>query len=129
MFIPIHAAAVKPTQTRHSRALSQRVDQVIRDYKRDNPELREDEIRAALAQSSPVTGDEGGDARRRRITAIALAGAVALGAGILGTLRAGDGVAAGSGAAAAPGQSVWAIVPIVVAVAAAIVGMIVRARR
>jgi hypothetical protein len=48
--IPAHTAH---RETRHSRELSRRVDDVVREYRRDHPDATEADVRAALAQSAP----------------------------------------------------------------------------
>ena len=70
----IIAPGLPPLQeTRHSRELSRRIDQVVRDYQRDNPEASLSDVRIALMQMTPG-GDSPGVSRRKR----ALAAAVAL---------------------------------------------------
>lgn len=70
--VPLHTT----TETRHSRELAKRVDDVIRDYRRDHPDLTEADVRTALLRSAP-----GGDApdvvrRRRIVTGAVMAAAV-----------------------------------------------------
>ena len=62
-------------ETRHSRELKKRVDEVVRDYQRDHPDMKEAEVRTALMQSAPggVSPDV---ARRNRILAISVAAAL-----------------------------------------------------
>ena len=59
-------------QTRHSRELGRRVEQLVRDYQRENPDVTEGDVRTALAQltsdtSSPDT------LRRKRVLAMVMA--------------------------------------------------------
>jgi hypothetical protein len=65
-------------ETRNSRELNKRVEEAIRDYRRDHPELTEAEVRAALMQSTPGA-DAPGVVRRKRVLAAAIA-AVCVGA-------------------------------------------------
>ena len=58
-------------ETRHSRELSRRVDDAVRDYRRDNPDVTEADVRTALLKSAPA-GDAPELVRRRRIVAVAL---------------------------------------------------------
>ena len=65
-------------QTRHSRELGRRVEQLVRDYQRANPDVTEGDVRTALAQLA--SGTESPDAqRRKRVLAIAI-GALTVGA-------------------------------------------------
>ena len=80
-----------PPQTRHSRELARRVEQEVRDYKRQHPELTEDEVRSALMQSTPA-GDSTDLTRRKRIAAIAMGVAVA---GAFGVMASNSGNVAG----------------------------------
>ena len=43
-----------PPQTPYSRELARRIEQQVRDYKREHPDLTADEVRAALMQSTPA---------------------------------------------------------------------------
>ena len=61
-------------ETRHSRELNKRVDEVVRAYLRDHPDMTEAEIRTALKQSTP--GGVSPDVeRRRRVAAMGVAAA------------------------------------------------------
>lgn len=62
-------------ETRHSRELGRRIDQVVRDYQRDNPDASLSDVRIALMQMTPG-GDPPAVARRKGAlaTAIALVG-------------------------------------------------------
>ena len=61
-------------ETRHSRELSRRVDDAVRDYRRNNPDVTEAEVRTALLQSTPA-GVSPDVARRRRVAAMGVAAA------------------------------------------------------
>ena len=51
IFVPaLHAQH----STHHSRELSRRIEQVVRDYQRDNPDASPSDIRIALAQLMPA---------------------------------------------------------------------------
>lgn len=65
-----------PPQTPYSRELARRIEQQVRDYKREHPDLTADEVRAALMQSTPAE-DSTNFMRRKRIAAIAMGAAVA----------------------------------------------------
>jgi hypothetical protein len=76
-----------PPQTPHSRELARRVEQEVRDYKRQHPELTEDEVRSALMQSTPA-GDSTNFMVRKRIAALVIGAAVA---GALGVMASNSG--------------------------------------
>jgi hypothetical protein len=59
-------------ETRHSRELSRRIDDAVRDYQRANPDTTEADVRTALLRSAPA-GDAPDVVRRRRVAAIAVA--------------------------------------------------------
>lgn len=61
-------------ETRHSRELNRRVEEAIRDYRRDHPELTEADVRTALMQSTPG-GEPGYIVRRRKAAAVGVAAA------------------------------------------------------
>lgn len=65
-------------ETRHSRELNRRVDQVIRDYMRENPDISTTEVRAALLQATP--GGETVDVVRRKKAVMVGVAAAAMGA-------------------------------------------------
>ena len=95
-------------QTRHSRELARRVEQAVRDYQRDNPDVTESDVRTALLQSAP--GGEPPEAlRRKRMIGIAVAVA-ATGAFTL--------MASTGGGRFDVGRSGWLIVGLVAAVCA-----------
>ena len=102
-------------ETRHSRELGRKIDQVVREYQRDHPDVSLSDVRIALMQMTP-----GGDApevtRRKRAMAIAIA---ALGAGVF-TFMASTGGAGFQGT-----TTTWRIV----GVAAAVLGVAIAAIR
>ena len=58
-------------QTRHSRELGRRVEQLVRDYQRENPGVTEGDVRTALAQLTAETPSP--DAlRRKRVLAVVI---------------------------------------------------------
>ena len=71
-------------QTRHSRELGRRVEQLVRDYQRENPEVTEGDVRTALAQLTSATPSPG-DLRRKRMLAVAV---TALSAGAFAAMAA-----------------------------------------
>ena len=76
---------VPPLQeTRHSRELSRRIDQVVRDYQRDNPDASLSDVRIALTRMTPGA-DSPEVLRRKRALGIAIA---ALGAGVFAFMAA-----------------------------------------
>ena len=62
-------------QTRHSRELKKRIDEVVRDYLRDHPDMKEAEVRAALMESAPAGVSPVVD-RRRKAAAVGVAAAL-----------------------------------------------------
>jgi len=105
-------------QTRHSRELSKRVEQLVRDFQRDHPELTEDEVRAALMASAPA-GDAPEVVRRKRAFAVGMVAA---------TVGAFVAVASNSGELAIRGVT-WQIVGAVLAVCAVVIAAVVLVRR
>ena len=70
--------------TRHSRELSRRLEQVVRDYQRENSDLTTEEIRTALLHSTEGYQDEGAlTARRLRAILAVVAAAVIAGVAVL----------------------------------------------
>jgi len=63
-------------ETRHSRELSRRVDDAVRDYRRTNPDVTEADVRTALLQSTPA-GMSPDVARRRKVAGAGVAAAIA----------------------------------------------------
>jgi hypothetical protein len=73
IIIPGHPATL--VETSHSRELNRRVDDVIRDYRRDHPDVTDADVSAALMRSAP--GRLAPDAaRRRRAVAIGVSAAL-----------------------------------------------------
>ena len=69
---PLH---VQHTDTRHTRELSRRVTDVVRDYCRENPDVSDGEVRTALSMSGPP-GTSIDVARRRKVVAAAVGAAI-----------------------------------------------------
>lgn len=65
-------------QTRHSRELGRRVEQLVRDYQRENPDVTEGDVRTALAQFTSDTPSP--DVARRRRLLAGVIGALMVGA-------------------------------------------------
>jgi len=107
-------------QTSNSRELGRRVEQVIRDFQRDHPEMTEAEVRAALAQSTP--GDAPEVVRRKRVLGIAIA---MIGVGVFTFMAStGGGARINSGTGGA-----WQIIGVVAAIVAVAFTVIRLARR
>ena len=72
IIIPAHSSRV---ETRHSRELNRRVDDVIRDYRRDHPDVTDADVSTALLRSAPggVSRDV---ARRKRVAAVGVSAAL-----------------------------------------------------
>ena len=66
-------------QTRHSRELGRRVEQLVRDYQRENPDVTEGDVRTALAQLTSSDAPSADALRRKRVLAGVIA---ALGVGV-----------------------------------------------
>ena len=69
MIIVPGASAVQ--ETRHSRELGRKIDQVVRDYQRDHPDASFSDVRIALMQMTPG-GDSPDVVRRKRMLGIAI---------------------------------------------------------
>jgi hypothetical protein len=65
-------------QTRHSRELGRRVEQLVRDYQREHPDVTEGDVRAALAQLS--SGGPSPETLRRKRAMVIVIGALTAGA-------------------------------------------------
>ena len=107
-------------QTSNSRELGRRVEQVIRDFQRDHPEMTEAEVRAALVHSTP--GDAPEIVRRKRALGIAIA---MLGAGVFTFMASTGGGTRYSGGTG----GVWQIIGAVAAICAVVFTLIRLARR
>lgn len=106
-------------QTSNSRELGRRVEQVIRDYQRDHPEMTEAEVRAALVHSTP--GDSPDVVRRRKVFGVAIGALTAAAFGVMASTGGGTRYSGGSG--------VWLIIGAVAAVCAVAFTLIRLARR
>src|SRR5262245_10554039 len=62
-------------ETRHSREMSRRVDDAIREYRREHPDATEADVRTALVQSAP-SDDSPFVERRKRFAAVGVAAAL-----------------------------------------------------
>ena len=65
-------------QTRHSRELGRRVEQLVRDYQREHPDVSEGDVRTALAQLS--SGEPSVNLARRKRALGAVIAALMVGA-------------------------------------------------
>ena len=64
-------------ETKHSRELGRRIEQVVREYQRDNPDVSLSDVRIALMQRTP--GGDAPDLMRRKRVLVAAIAAVAVG--------------------------------------------------
>jgi len=62
-------------ETTHSRELSRRIDDAVRDYQRANPDATEADVRTALLRSAPAGGAPD-VVRRKKAVAVGVAAAV-----------------------------------------------------
>ena len=106
-------------QTRHSRELGRKVEQLVRDYQRENPDVTESDVRSALAQLTQA--GEAPEAIRRRRVLGAVIGALAVGAFTA--------MASTGGSAFENNTMVWRIVGAVVAFGAVVFAAVRLARR
>ena len=67
IFVP---ALHTQSPTHHSRELSRRIEQVVRDYQRDNPDASPSDVRIALAQLA--SGDSPEAVRRKQALAMVI---------------------------------------------------------
>ncbi|CAG0931617.1 hypothetical protein PLCT1_01843 [Planctomycetaceae bacterium] len=123
IFIPMQPQAAPPTQ--HSRELGRRVEQVVRDYQRDHPELTDAEIRTALSHSTGTRDDPDAVARNRRVALITVAAALGIAGAIVGATQ----PAAGGGSGNDLLMKGVSIAIAVIAVAFAVIRIIGRANR
>ena len=105
-------------ETRHSRELSRRIDQVVREYQSDHPDATSSDVRAALMHLAP-DGDEG-QGRRRRVAGIAAA------AVMVGVFTA---VAASGGRGFEGNMMTWRIIGVVAALLGVTIAIIRAVRR
>lgn len=119
----IIAPGLPPLQeTRHSRELGRKIDQVVREYQRDHPDASLSDVRIALMQSTPG-GDSPELVRRKRAITIAIA---ALGAGVF-TFMASTGGGRFGGFEGS--TTTWRIVGVAAAVLGVAIAVIRRVRR
>ena len=107
-------------ETRHSRELSRRIDQVVRDYQRDHPDASLSDVRIALMQMTPG-GDSPEVARRKRALAIAIA---FLGTGVFTFMA-----STGGGSRLDNNSLTWVIIGAVAAILGITIAVIRMARR
>jgi len=65
IIVPVPQQAPPPPPTARSRELGRRIDDLVRDFKRDHPDVTNDELRSALLHSAPAaSGPDPRNARR-----------------------------------------------------------------
>lgn len=96
----------EPMVTRHSRELSRRVEQVVREYQSQNDDVSDEELRSALQLATRATAGEDSLLRKKRI----MVGAVAAGTAMVGAM------VAASSRTRGPNDMIWLVVVGVVAV-------------
>lgn len=69
-------------QTRHSRELGRKVEQLVRDYQRENPDVTESDVHSALAQLT-TPGESPGVARQRRVLGVVIGALAAVAFGVM----------------------------------------------
>ena len=115
IILPVPQQAPPPTA--RSRELGRQIDALVRDFKRDNPDVTDDELRSALLHSAPTTGPDPTNARRAMgilVATMALGSAVA--------------ILIGNGPARATG-GVWIFIGVAVGIAGVAFAVIQFARR
>ena len=117
MIFPGRTPVAAPTH--HSRELGRRVEQVVRDYQRENSDLTAEEIRTALLHSTENYEDEGA-LTRRRLRAILTVVAAAVIAGV--AVMTDSGVRGGNGSSS--GGTVWMVVAGAIAAVAIVIGVL-----
>ena len=93
MFImPVPQQAPPPTA--RSRELGRRINDLVRDFKRDHPDVTDDEVRSALLHTAPTAGANPTNARRAIAVLVGIMAAFTAGSMVLGdgSTRAGSGV-------------------------------------
>lgn len=100
-------------ETRHSRELGRQLDDVVREYQRNNPDVTDAEVRTALLRLTPYD-------YRRRFLALLVGGLTAVAFGVM---------AATGGGRYAPGTLGWRILAVIAAVAGVAIAAIRFARR
>lgn len=120
IFVPMQRReALAPT--RRSRELESRLEEQIRVFRREQPELTEAEVRAAVQRLAPPSDDDGiAPVRRRQVAALGVAAVAAIAGAVVATTR-------GTGGATGNAE---AVVPVIAAVcvALAVVFVVVRFR-
>ena len=106
-------------ETRHSRELSRRIDQLVREYQRDNPDTSLSDVRIALMQRTPG-GDSPVEMKRRRIVGV-----------VAGALLAGGfaAMAASGGGSFESNTMTWRIIGVVAALLGVTIAVIRTVRR
>ena len=117
MIFPGRTPVAAPTH--HSRELGRRVEQVVRDYQRENSDLTAEEIRTALLHSTENYEDEGA-LTRRRLRAILTVVAAAVIAGV--AVMTDSGVRSGGGSGS--GSTEWMVIAGVVAAVAIVIAVL-----
>ena len=115
IFIPVPQQA--PAPTANSRELGRRIDDVVRDFKRDHPNVTDSEVRSALLHSAPTAGANPTNARR----------AIAVLVGIMAAFTAGS-MVLGDGSTR-PGSGVWMYVGVAIGIVGLVFAGIQFARR
>jgi hypothetical protein len=105
--------------TRHSRELSRRIEEVVRDYQRDNPDTSLSDVRIALAQLTP--GGESSVAMGRKRALAVVVGALSVGIFTMIASTGGEGFKDTS--------MTWRIIGVVAALAGVTIAAIRIARR
>ena len=106
-------------ETRHSRELGRKIDQVVREYQNNHPDASLSDVRIALMQITPG-GDSPDVMRRKRVLGVALA---ALGAGVFAFM------AASGGRGFDGNMTAWRIIGVVAAVLGVAIAVIRTVRR
>jgi hypothetical protein len=106
--------------TRHSRELGKKIEQLVREYQRDHPDVKESDVRAALSQLA-ASGEPPETTRRKRALGVVIA-----------TLLAGSFAAMASTAGGQPFNNdsmLWIVVGVVAAVCGIAIAVIRTVRR
>ena|SRR5687768_16092274 len=109
----------EPVVTRHSRELSARIQQLVREYRSQNDDISDEELRSALQLATRATTGEDSLLRRKRI----MVGAVAAMVGVVGAFT------AASSRTRTPDDMIWLAVGGMAAVFAVVFALIRMARR
>jgi len=118
MIFPGRTPVAAPTH--HSRELGRRVEQVVRDYQRENSDLTAEEIRTALLHSTEVYEDESAltRLRLRRILTV-VAAAVIAGVAVMS-----DSEFVRGGGGSGSGSTEWMVIAGVVAAVAIVIAVL-----